>query len=293
MEKIISKAATLIEALPYLQKYRGKTFVLKYGGNAMQDPSLRESFLRDIILLKHVGIHPVIVHGGGPQIETVLNKMGIKASRVNGLRVTDEKTMEVVEMVLVGKVNSELVNLIHKLGGVAVGFSGTDGNMILAKKLSPQEITDESGKKKMVDLGMVGEVVQINPNIINDVIKEDMFIPIISPIGITDDGVSLNINADTVACEIAKAMKAEKLMMLTDVKGILDEKNNVISKIDADDVNKLVKNNVINGGMIPKTQSALDAIKGGVGSVTIIDGQVQHAVLLEIFTDKGVGTLIH
>lgn len=292
MQQLITKAATLIEALPYLQKYRGKTFVFKYGGHAMQDAALRESFLKDVILLKHVGIHPVIVHGGGPQIEALLKRMGVKTRYANGLRITDKATMEIVEMVLVGQVNSKLVSLIHKLGGVAVGFSGTDGNMILAKKLPPQEVTDKTGKRTMVDLGMVGEVVRVNPGLLVDVIREETFIPIVSPIGMTQDGQALNINADAVACEIAKALSAEKLILVTNVKGILDKAGTLLAEVGLKEVAQLIADNVIEGGMIPKVKSAAAALKNGVGSVVILDGTVKHAVLLEIFTDRGVGTLI-
>lgn len=291
MDKLISKASTLIEALPYLQKYRGKTFVFKYGGHAMQDPALRESFLQDIILLQHVGIRPLIVHGGGPQIKKTLADLGVESKFANGLRITDEKTMEVVEMVLVGKVNGQLVNLIHKLNGVAVGFSGTDGNMILAEKLPIQKIKDEQGERE-VDFGFVGRVKKINPHLLNSMLERERFIPIVSPIGITAEGVSLNINADTAACEIAKALHAEKLILLTDVEGVLGKDKKLIPQVGVKEVKGLVDNQVIQGGMIPKIESAVDAVEHGVGSVTIINGQVQHAVLLEIFTDKGVGTLI-
>lgn len=292
MNEFISKAATLVEALPYLQKYRGKIFVFKYGGHAMSDPLLRESFLRDVILLKHVGIKPVIVHGGGPQIKETLAQLGVKSEYVNGLRVTDKETMKVVEMVLVGQVNSELVNRINKLGGLAVGYSGADGTMILGEKMPPQEI-EEDGQKKMVDMGFVGRVLKVNPQLLLNTFKEELFIPIISPIGVDQEGQSLNINADTVACEIAKSLKAEKLMLLTDVKGVLGASKDLIADVDTKEVKALIADGTISGGMIPKIESALDSIRNGVGSVTILDGRVQHAILLEIFTDRGLGTLIH
>ncbi len=292
MQDTINKASTLIEALPYLQKYRGKIFVLKYGGHAMQDETLREAFLKDVLILKHIGIHPVIVHGGGPQIEKTLEALGIKSEFVSGLRVTDEKTMEVVEMVLVGKVNGELVNLLNKFGGNAVGLAGTDARMISAKKIAPQSVTDKKGVVTMQDLGLVGDVTSVNPELILNLINQGMFVPVISPVGISPEGQSLNINADTAACEIAKALKAEKLMLLTDVDGVLDQNKKVIAEIRTKDAAKLIDKGVVTGGMIPKIQSALDAIQNGVASVVVINGSVLHAILLEIFTDTGLGTLI-
>lgn len=290
---LISKAATLTEALPYLQRFRGKTFVFKYGGHAMADLPLRESFLRDLILLKHIGIHPVVVHGGGPQIEDMLKKLGIESKYHNGLRVTDDETMDVVEMVLVGKVNSELVNQINKWGGQAVGLSGCDGSLIQAQRLPLQQHTDKKGVHHRVDLGSVGEVVKVNPDILSHLINKEMFIPIVSPLGISDDGESLNINADTVASEIAVALKAEKLILMTDVLGVLDSQGQVLSEVRVDAVESLITAGTIQGGMIPKVRGAVEAIEKGVGSVAIIDGRTQHAVLLEIFTDVGIGTLIH
>lgn len=292
MEKFITKASTLIEALPYLQKYRGKLFVFKYGGHAMADEVLRESFLKDIVLLKLVGIHPIIVHGGGPQIEEMLTKLGISSSYHNGLRITDTDTMKIVEMVLVGGVNSDLVSLINKMGGNGVGFTGGDGHLIQAKKMPLQKIKEKSGQTKTVDLGLVGEVTKINPQILTKLVYEDMFIPVISPVGVSADGESLNINADTAACEIAIALKAEKLIYLTDVHGIKDSTGNVVPLIKSKDAEKMIKDHVIQGGMIPKVESALHAIESGVGSVVVTGGQVQHSVLLEIFTDQGLGTLI-
>lgn len=292
MDKLIAKASTLIEALPYLQKYRDAVFVFKYGGHAMQDSSLRESFLLDLILLKHIGIHPVIVHGGGPQIEEMLKKLGIEPKYHEGLRVTDAETMKVVEMVLVGQVNGEIVGLINKLGGNGVGFSGSDGNLIQAKKIPPQKVKEKKDEGRVIDLGQVGEVQEIHPKILDDLIYDEMFIPVISPIGISESGESLNINADTVACELAKALNAEKLFYLTDVHGIKNEQGEFISDITRGEAKTMIDKKVIQGGMIPKIKSALNAIEAGVGSVVVLNGQIQHAVLLEIFTDKGVGTLI-
>jgi len=293
MEELITKAATLIEALPYLQKFSGKIFLFKYGGSAMNTPELRRNFLRDLVLLKQVGIHPVVVHGGGPQIKQTLDKMNIKTEFVNGLRVTDDETMKVVEMVLVGQVNSEIVNLINNLEGNAISLSGKDGGMMKAKKLPLQKVKDEAGNKQEVDLGHVGEVTKIETTMIKKLILEDGFIPVIAPIAVSDAGESLNINADVAASEMSTALKAEKLVLLTDVKGIHDENDEVISRIDHDRVQKLLKDGVIKGGMIPKVESSLKALEGGVNSVAIVDGQTKHAVLLEIFTDKGVGTLIN
>jgi acetylglutamate kinase len=289
MDKLIQKAGTLMEALPYLQKYNGKVFAFKYGGHAMHDEKLRHSFLRDIILLKQVGIHPVIVHGGGPQIENVLKKMGIESKYHNGLRITDTETMKVVKMVLVGEVNGELVSSINQLGGNAVGFAGSDGKMILAEKLPLQD--DEEGNAT-IDLGHVGKVSKVFPKMLNKLIYEDLYIPVISPIGISKDGMSLNINADTAACKVAAALNADKLFFLTDVHGVHDKEGQVIAELKKEKIDDMIADGVIKGGMIPKIQSAKSAIDEGVGSVVVLDGQIQHAALLEIFTDKGVGTLI-
>jgi len=294
MERLIEKASTLIEALPYLQKFRGKIFVVKYGGHAMSSPELKASFIKDVVLLKLAGVHPIIVHGGGPQIEDVLKQMGIASNFHNGLRITDAATMEVVEMVLVGKVNGDIVAAINLMGGKAVGFSGSDGNMIMAKKMPPQKTTDASGKTIEVDMGMVGEVAEINPSLIRRLVEgEDMFIPVISPVGVDLTGQSLNINADTAASEIAIALKAEKLLLLTDVNGVKGKDGKIITSMKRKDVDSLIKDGTISGGMIPKIQGACDAIGRGVKSVAIVDGRIPHAVLLEIFTNEGVGTLIH
>jgi len=294
MEHLIEKAKTLIEALPYLQKFRGKIFVVKYGGHAMSSPELKASFIKDVVLLKLAGVHPIIVHGGGPQIEDVLKQMGITSNFHNGLRITDAATMEVVEMVLVGKVNGDIVAAINLMGGKAVGFSGSDGNMIMAKKMPLQKSQDAAGKTIEVDLGMVGEVAEVNPSLIRRLVEaEDMFIPVISPVGVDLAGQSLNINADTAASEIAIALKAEKLLLLTDVNGVKGKNGKIISSMKRKDVDSLIKEGTISGGMIPKIQGACDAIGRGVKSVAIVDGRIPHAVLLEIFTNEGVGTLIH
>lgn len=289
MKEIVSKASVLIEALPYLQKFRGKTFVFKYGGHAMTDPKLRESFLKDIVLLSHVGIHPVIVHGGGPQIEETLKKLGIKSKYHDGTRITDKDTMDVVEMVLIGKVNSELVRQINSLGGEAVGISGRDGRMIVAKKVKPKKSLKT---KALIDLGNVGEVVRVDPHLPTKLLHEDRFIPVISPIGVSVEGDALNINADVVAAEVAMALKAEKLFFLTDVPGVKNKSGKFQATLTKTKARQLIKDKTIQGGMVPKMESALKAVKNGVGSVAIVNGKAEHAALLEIFTDKGVGTLI-
>jgi acetylglutamate kinase len=294
MEKLIEKAEILIEAMPFLRKFRGKTFVIKYGGHAMASPAHKESFIKDVVLLKLAGMHPIIVHGGGPQIEEVLKQMGIESKYHNGLRITDAATMDVVEMVLVGKVNGDIVSSINKIGGNAVGFTGSDGNMIRAKKMAPQTSTDSNGKNETIDLGMVGEVTAVNPALLLRLLgEEDLFIPVISPVGYGEDGESLNINADTVASEIAIALRAEKLMLLTDVSGVKDKQGKLISEVKRSKVEDLIKDQTITAGMIPKVRGACDAIARGVHSVAIVDGRIPHAVLLEIFTREGVGTLIH
>lgn len=290
MQEIISKAKTLIEALPYLRKYRDKIFVFKYGGHAMTDATLRESFLNDVVLLKHIGVRPVIVHGGGPQIEDALKKLGIESRYHQGLRITDVETMKIVEMVLVGQVGSELVREINRLGGEAVGLSGQDGRMILAKKTALRKAGGKNGKT--VDLGEVGEIVNTDPSLILRLCHENHFLPVISPVATSDAGRALNINADNAASEIAVALKAEKLVFLTDVAGVKDRSGKLIETMRVGETRKLIRNKTVHGGMVPKVESAADAVRRGVGSVAIIDGRVNHTVLLEIFTDKGVGTLI-
>jgi len=291
MEDLINKAAILIEALPYIQRFRGKRIVVKYGGHAMEDESLKKSFCRDVVLLKLIGLHPIVVHGGGPQIEKVLQQMGIEAKFHNGLRITDKDTMDVVEMVLVGKVNKDIVGWINHNGGKAIGLSGKDGLLIQATKMDPQTVINSKKTPEIIDLGRVGKVTQINPAVIEE-IEDGFFIPVIAPVGVSESGESLNINADLVASAMAGALKAEKLILMTDVSGVKDSKGQLISQINTADINGLIKKNVVTGGMIPKLSCALEALNSGVHSAHIVDGRVQHALLLEIFTDVGVGTLI-
>jgi len=281
-------ADTLIEALPYIRRFSGMTIVIKYGGHAMVDDQLKEDFARDITLLKFIGIKPVIVHGGGPQINRVLDQMGMRSRFVQGMRLTDEPTMDVVEMVLGGKVNKAIVAQINKQGGQAVGLSGKDGNLIRAQKL--QLVYQEEDKPpEIIDPGLVGEVTQINPHII-DTLTEQGFIPVIAPVGAGREGETYNINADLVAGSIATALGAEKLILLTDVDGVLDSTGALISSIDAAAIQKMVAETSISGGMIPKIQCALNALKNDVKKVHIINGKKPHALLLELFTDKGIGT---
>ena len=283
-------ATILTEALPYIQKFTSRTIVIKYGGNAMTNEDLQNSFARDIVLMKLVGINPIIVHGGGPQIGKHLEKLSIESNFVDGLRVTDSETMSVVEMVLGGLVNKQIVSLLNKHNGKAVGITGKDANLIYAKKL---EIHNKNSvyPEPAVDLGQVGQVISINTDIL-DVMKDSNIIPVIAPIGIDSEGVSYNINADSVAGEIAKVLKADKLMLLTNVPGVKDKKGNILTGLKIKQVNELIADNTIEGGMLPKVECALNAVQNGVNSATIVDGRVQHAVLLEIFTDQGVGTLI-
>ncbi len=281
MEKLIEKANILVEALPYIKKFSGKTIVIKYGGSAMTDEALKEKFALDVILMKYVGINPVIVHGGGPMIGKTMERLGKKPVFVHGQRVTDKETIDIVEMVLGGKINKELVSFINKHGGKAVGLTGKEGGMITAKKI----------RLKGADLGLVGEVKSVDPHIILSVMEQG-FIPVIAPMGVDDDGQTYNINADSAAGAIAGALKAEKLLLLTDVKGILNDKGRLIPTLSKKEVESLIKKKVIVGGMLPKVASCFTALKGGVKKTHIIDGRVPHALLLEIFTDKGVGTEI-
>ena len=283
-------ARVLTEALPYIQKFTGRTVVVKYGGNAMVDDNLKNSFARDIVLMKLVGINPIVVHGGGPQIGELLQKLNIESNFVDGLRVTDSKTMDVVEMVLGGLVNKEIVNLLNKNQGKAVGVTGKDGNLIKAKKLRLRR-KGANQNLDIVDIGQVGEVVSINTEVL-EVMKDSDFIPVIAPIGTDETGASYNINADSVAGEIASVLGAEKLMLLTNVSGVQNKKGKVLSGLSVRQVAKLIADKTLHGGMLPKVECALKAVKSGVTSAHIIDGRVEHAVLLEIFTDKGVGTLI-
>ncbi len=284
-------AGILTEALPYIQRFTGKTVVIKYGGNAMVDEDLKRNFARDIILMKLVGMNPVVVHGGGPQIGKLLERVGKKTEFIDGMRVTDQETMDIVEMVLGAQVNKSIVNLINHNGGRAVGLTGKDGAMIKAKKYRKSKKSPEVQTSEIIDLGHVGEVTEIDPSVVDMLVKSD-FIPVIAPIGVGKDGLSYNINADLVAGKLAEVLKAEKLILLTNTPGVLDKKGEVLTGLTPNKVAALKKNGTIYGGMLPKTQCALDAIKGGVSAVHIIDGRVSHAVLLEVFTDEGVGTLI-
>jgi acetylglutamate kinase len=284
-------ADVLIEALPYIQRFKGKTVVVKFGGNAMVDEALKHSFARDIVLMKLVGLNPIVVHGGGPQIGQLLTKLGKTTSFVDGMRITDSETMDVVEMVLGGLVNKEIVNLINRHGGKAVGLTGKDGDFIRAKKIHLKKSAPEAHASEIIDLGHVGEVSSIDPAVV-DMLGRSDFIPVIAPIGVGDDGRSYNINADLVAGKIAEVLKAEKLILLTNTAGILDKRENLLTGLLIKDIDDLIEDGTISGGMIPKTRCATDALKGGVNSVHIIDGRVEHAVLLELFTDQGVGTLL-
>ncbi|MCK9394811.1 MAG: acetylglutamate kinase [Methylobacter sp.] len=286
-------ADVLIEALPYIQRFKGKTIVVKFGGNAMVDEELKHSFARDIVLMKLVGLNPIVVHGGGPQIGQLLEKLGKTTGFIDGMRITDSETMDVVEMVLGGLVNKEIVNLINMHGGKAVGLTGKDGNFIRAKKLhlTPREVLPEALAPEIIDLGHVGEVSSIDPAVL-DMLGGSDFIPVIAPIGVGEDGHSYNINADLVAGKIAEQLKAEKLILLTNIPGILDKQGALLTGLSIKKTEELIVDGTISGGMIPKTRCATDAIKGGVTSVHIIDGRVDHAVLLELFTDQGVGTLL-
>ncbi|MDD4963779.1 MAG: acetylglutamate kinase [Gallionella sp.] len=281
------KARTLAEAMPYIQRFFGKTIVIKYGGNAMTDPLLQESFARDVVLLKLVGMNPVVVHGGGPQINDLLKRVGKQGEFIQGMRVTDQETMDVVEMVL-GKVNKEIVNLLNRHGGKAVGLTGQDSAFIRARKLM-LESNEEAGK--MLDIGLVGDIVKIDPTIISFLDKGD-FIPVIAPIGVGPNGETLNINADVVSGKLAEVLGAEKLVLLTNTPGVLDSNGNLLTGLTPKEIEDLVADGTLSGGMLPKISSAMDAARGGVRSVHIIDGRVQHALLLEILTDEGVGTLI-
>ena len=288
MEDFISKAEVLMETLPYFRRFYGKTFVIKYGGHAMVDEELKENFAQDIVLLKYVGINPVIVHGGGPQIDQMLDKLGIASRYVRGMRVTDQETMDIVEMVLVGKVNKGIVNLINQHGGMAVGLSGKDGGLILARKMSVT-VSDNGKPAESIDIGMVGEIVGINPLII-DSLDDNKFIPVIAPVGVGLQGETYNINADLVAGEVAEALHAEKLILMTDVEGVKDKKGDLLGTLTEKQARKMIQDGVVGAGMIPKVECCIEALKGGVGKTHIIDGRVKHAVLLEIFTKEGVGT---
>ena len=285
-------AEVLIEALPYIKRFSGKTIVIKYGGNAMFDNQLKSSFARDVVLMKLVGMNPVLVHGGGPQIGELLEKLGKKTEFIDGMRVTDNETMDIVEMVLGGLVNKEIVNLINRHGGKAVGLSGKDGGLIRAKKMVFRQDNPILETSEIIDIGHVGEVDSIKKAVVDLLIKSD-FIPVIAPIGVDEAGQSYNINADLVAGKMAEVLGAEKLIMLTNTSGLLDGDGNVLTGLSTEKVDSLIKKGVISGGMLPKIRSALNAVNEGVRSSHIIDGRVEHAVLLEILTDVGVGTLLH
>lgn len=282
------KGLVLAEALPYIRRFQDRTIVVKYGGNAMTDEALKRSFAQDVVLLKLVGMNPVVVHGGGPQIDSLLKKVGKQGEFVQGMRVTDEETMDIVEMVLGGQVNKEIVNLINQAGGKAVGLTGQDGMFIRARKLLMQALDDP---ERMIDIGQVGEITSIDPSIINFLDTGD-FIPVIAPIGVGADGDTYNINADVVAGKLAEVLRAEKLVLLTNTPGVLDKNGELLTGLTPRDIDEMVADGTLSGGMLPKIASALDAARSGVKSVHIIDGRVEHCLLLEILTDQGVGTLI-
>ncbi|HET6788390.1 MAG TPA: acetylglutamate kinase [Aquabacterium sp.] len=282
------KAEILAQALPYIRKFHGKTIVIKYGGNAMTDPELQADFAEDVVLLKLVGLNPVVVHGGGPQIDAALNKIGKKGQFIQGMRVTDDETMEVVEWVLAGEVQQDIVGLINAAGGKAVGLTGRDGGMIRARKLKLLDLEDPS---KEHDVGQVGEIEAIDPSVVK-ALQDDQFIPVISPIGFGEHNESYNINADLVASKLAEILKAEKLMLLTNIKGVLDKDGNLLTDLTARRIDELIADGTISGGMLPKIAGALDAAKSGVNAVHIVDGRVPHAMLLEILTEQAYGTMI-
>jgi acetylglutamate kinase len=290
-QSALNIARVLTEALPYIQRFTGKTIVVKFGGNAMVDPELHESFARDVVLMKLVGMNPVVVHGGGPQIGSLLEKLNIRTEFVDGMRVTNAETMDVVEMVLGGSVNKEIVASINRNGGKAIGVTGKDGQLIRARKMKVTRSSPELEAPEIIDIGHVGEVDQIDTAVLNVILDSD-FIPVIAPIGVGSDGGTYNINADLVAGKLAQVMSAEKLMLLTNVEGLLDSAGNILTGLSTSEVDALIADGTISGGMLPKIGCALDAVKSGVASAHIIDGRVPHAVLLEIFTDEGLGTLI-
>ncbi len=290
-EDMLVKARTLSEALPYMRKYSGKTFVVKYGGHAMGDPELAMQFARDVVLLKRVGINPIVVHGGGPQIGRLLERMKIKSTFIDGLRVTDAETIDIVEMVLSGKINKEIVTWVNDAGGLAIGLSGKDGDLVRAKKLERTAKDPESNIEKLLDLGFVGEPYAVDPHILSTFAKSDI-IPVIAPIGIGDNGETYNINADTFAGAIAAAVGAARLYMLTDVSGVLDKAGNRLTDLTAPEVQALIADGTISGGMIPKVETCLEAVNKGVEAAVILNGKVAHTILLEIYTPQGAGTLI-
>lgn len=284
----LQKAGILAEALPYIRRFYGKTIVIKYGGNAMTDPALQAAFAQDVVMLKLVGMNPVVVHGGGPQIEDALKRVGKKGQFIQGMRVTDEETMGVVEWVLAGEVQQEIVGLIHQAGGKAVGLTGRDGGLIQARRLKLKHSDNENAN---LDIGYVGDIVSIDPSVVSTLLS-DGFIPVISPLGFGDENESYNINADIVAGKLAEVLHAEKFMLLTNTPGVLDEKGNLLTNLSPVQIDSMVADGTLSGGMLPKIGSALDAARKGVPSVHIMDGRVAHAILLEVLTDKGVGTMI-
>ena len=290
-DSAINVARVLTEALPYIQRFTGKTIVIKYGGNAMVDDELKHEFARDIVLMKLVGMNPVVVHGGGPQIGEMLRELGVESRFVDGMRVTDARTMDVVEMVLGGLVNADIVSLINQSGGKAIGLTGKDAQLIRAKKMVIKRATEEVLEPEIIDIGHVGEVASIDRSVIDMLVSSDI-IPVIAPIGVGDDNTTFNINADLVAGRLAEELNAEKLILLTNVSGVHDKAGKLISRVSATDVEALIDNGTIAGGMLPKVRCALSAVKNGVSSSQIIDGRVAHAVLLEVLTDEGVGTMI-
>jgi len=291
VEKSIERAEILLEALPYIRRFYNKTIVIKYGGHAMVDKELKDLFARDVVMMKYIGIHPVVVHGGGPQIGDLLKKLGKDSQFVQGMRVTDEETMDIVEMVLVGKVNKEIVGLINQHGGKAVGLSGKDGNLIRAEKYYLTEEKAKDTPPEIIDIGLVGKVKNIHAELIVS-LANDGFIPVIAPTGLGDNGETYNINADIVAGEVAAALKAEKLVLLTDVEGVMDAKGQLINTMNDRDVVNMIETGVIRGGMYPKVKCCLKALNNGVKKTHIVDGRLKHAILLEIFTDMGIGTEI-
>ena len=292
MKKLIQKAEILLEALPFIKSFYGKTFVIKYGGNAMVSEKLKDNFALDIVMMKYIGINPVIIHGGGPQIDKTLKALGIKSQFFEGQRVTNKETIDVVEMVLGGKINKEIVSLINRHGGNAVGITGKDGDLIMAKRHKKgKKQSAETNRPEIIDLGLVGEITKVNPRILETLDKNE-FVPVIAPIGKEGDGTTLNINADFVASQIASALKAEKLILMTDTEGVKNQTGKLQSGLTKKEVAAMIKEKVIKDGMLPKVKCCLDALKAGVHKTHIVDGRVQHALLLEIFTEDGIGTQI-
>jgi len=291
VKKSMERAEILLEALPYIRRFYNKTIVIKYGGHAMVDEELKDLFAKDVVMMKYIGIHPVVIHGGGPQIGSFLKKLGKDSRFVQGMRVTDEETMDIVEMVLAGKVNKEIVGLINRHGGKAVGLSGKDGSLIRAEKYYLSEEKAKDTPSEIIDIGLVGKVTSINSGLIVS-LENEGFIPVIAPTGMGDNGETYNINADIVAGEVAAALKAEKLVLLTDVAGVLDENNRLINTMNNQEVTDMIQAGIIKGGMFPKVKCCMKALRGGVSKAHIIDGRLKHAVLLEIFTDMGIGTEI-